>query len=60
VAFVDSKKPYIQVERAAGNTAVIHVVMPDGSRLGVFIERTDDNGPAFDYLAQQLKGGLNI
>jgi hypothetical protein len=34
--------------------------MPDGSRLGVFIERTDDNGPAFDYLAQQLKGGLNI
>lgn len=57
---MDTTKPYIQVEPAAGTTALIHVVMPDGTRLGVFIDREDESKAAFDYLVERLKDGLNF
>jgi hypothetical protein len=44
---MDTTKPYIQVERAAGTTALIHVVMPDGTRLGVLsTEKTEAKPPS--------------
>jgi hypothetical protein len=34
--------------------------MPDGTRVGVVITRTEENKAAFDYFSDKLKDGVNI
>jgi hypothetical protein len=58
---VDRTKPYISFERAAsGIVGAIHLVMPDGKRLDVKVDRKEDNAAAFDYFSDKLKDGVNL
>jgi hypothetical protein len=57
---MDKTKPYIQIERGAGDTSAIHLVMPDGARVDVAITRTERNAAAFDYFSEKLKNGVNL
>jgi hypothetical protein len=57
---MDRSKPYIYIERGAGDTGAIHLVMPDDSRIDVAITRTEKNATAFDYFSDKLKDGMNL
>jgi hypothetical protein len=55
---VDETKPYIWIEptrppadssREFGDTAAIHLVVPNVSRVDVAMTRTERNAVAFDY-----------
>jgi hypothetical protein len=57
---MDRMKPYIYIERGAGDTGAIRLIMPDGSRVDVAITRTEKNAAAFDYFSDKLKDGMNL
>jgi hypothetical protein len=58
---MDKTKPHIIFERgASGDTGAIHLVMPDGTRLGVVVKRTEENAAAFDYFSDKLRNGVNL
>jgi hypothetical protein len=57
---IDRTKPYIIIERGTGDTAAIHLVMPNGSSVAVAIKRTEKNAAAFDYFSDKLKNGANL
>ena len=58
---MDQTKPYIRIECGkTGNTAAIHLVMPDGASVDVMIRRTKKNSTAFDHFSEKLKDGLNL
>ena len=58
---MDPTKPHIIFERgASGIVGAIHLVMPDGKRLSVKVDRLEDNAAAFDYFSDKLKNGVNL
>jgi len=66
---VDETKPYIWIEptrppadssREFGDTAAIHLVVPNVSRVDVPMTRTERNAVAFDYFCKKFKDGINV
>jgi hypothetical protein len=66
---VDETKPYIWIEptrppadssREFGDTAAIHLVVPNVSRVDVAMTRTERNAVAFDYFCKKFKDGINV
>jgi hypothetical protein len=57
---MDKTKPYILIERGKGNTAAIHLVIPDGKSVDVAITRTEENAATFDHFVEKLKDGVNV
>lgn len=58
---MDHKQPYLIAEiTKSRQNAAIRFLMPDGSRLDVLVNRTDQNAVAFDYLTEKLKDGINL
>src|SRR5262249_39153000 len=64
---VDETKPYIWIEptrppadssREFGDTAAIHLVVPNVSRVDVPMTRTERNAVAFDYFCKNFKDGI--
>jgi hypothetical protein len=60
MATVDRTKPYITMERGKTGVLAMHLVMSNGSRADIVIERTDANAAALDYFYDKLKDGMNI
>ena len=65
---MDETKPYIWIEptrppadssREFGDTAAIHLVVPNVSRVDVAMTRTERNAVAFDYFCKKFKDGIN-
>ena len=45
--------------REFGDTAAIHLVVPNVSRVDVAMTRTERNAVAFDYFCKKFKDGIN-
>jgi hypothetical protein len=43
-----------------GDTAAIHLVVPNVSRVDVPMTRTERNAVAFDYFCKKFKDGINV
>ena len=46
--------------REFGDSAAIHLVVPNVSRVDVLITRTERNAVAFDYFCKKFKDGINV
>lgn len=57
---VDRSKPYIAMERGKTGVLAQQLVMSNGSRADVVIDRTEANAAALDYFHEKLKDGLNV
>jgi hypothetical protein len=52
--------PPADSSREFGDTAAIHLVVPNVSRVDVAMTRTERNAVAFDYFCKKFKGGINV
>jgi hypothetical protein len=61
MATIDQTKPYISMERnEKTGVHAIHLVIPNGSRADVVVNRSDGNAAALEYFYEKLKDGMNI
>ncbi len=55
-----TRAPPADSSREFGDTAAIHLVVPNVSRVDVLMTRTERNAVAFDYFCRKFKDGINV